>query len=249
MSPFGAVGKPDYTVIELPPPPADRPYVVMNMVMSADGKTVIEGTERGIGSTTDQQLMRELRVHADVVLNGAGTLRASGTSSRVGDEALEAVRVQRGKPAAPYAAVMSRSGDLPLERAFFTARDFPAVVYLSDELSETCRNEIAAAGRPVVALPAGDEFPAMLRHMRQDLDAEVLLVEGGPRINAALYAIDAIDEFFLTLGPVVVGGEDTLTAVGGRAFTLAEVKRLDLLSAHPNPETSEVYLRYRLRRG
>ena len=249
MTPFGAVGKPDYTALELPPPPGDRPHVVMNMVMSADGKSVIEGTERGIGSATDQRLMRELRVHADVVLNGAGTLRASGTSSRLGDAALEAMRVERGRPAAPIAAVMSRSGNLPLGRPFFTARDFPAIVYLSEEMSKARRDEIAAAGRPVVALTTGDEFPGMLRHMRHELDASVLLVEGGPKINAALYAIDAIDEFFLTLGPVVVGGEDTLTAVEGKhAFTLAEVKRLELLSAYPNPETSEVYVRYRVRR-
>ena len=69
----------------------------------------IEGTEKGIGSKTDQRLMRELRVHADVVINGAGTLRASGTSSRLGDPALEQLRVDRGKPPAPIAAVLSAS--------------------------------------------------------------------------------------------------------------------------------------------
>ena len=89
----------------------------------------------------------------------------------------------------------------------------------------------------------------MLRHMRQELDAGVLLVEGGPTIYAGLYALDAIDEAFVTLGPVVVGGADTLTAVAGeRAFTRDEAKRLELLSAHGNRETDEVYLRYRVRR-
>ena len=109
-------GKPDYTSLDLPPAPPDRPYVLMNMVMSADGKVVIEGTEAGIGSTTDQRLMRELRTNADIVLNGANTLRASGTSSRLGDESLEALRIARGKPRYPIAAVVSRSGALPLER-------------------------------------------------------------------------------------------------------------------------------------
>ena len=75
----------------------------MNMVMSADGKVVIEGTEAGIGSKTDQRLMRELRVNADAVLNGANTLRASGTSSRLGDEGLEELRIANGKPRFPIA--------------------------------------------------------------------------------------------------------------------------------------------------
>lgn len=100
-------GKPDYTALDPPPPPPDRPWVFANMVMSADGKSVLAGTERGIGSATDQRLMRELRVNADVVLNGAGTLRASGTSSRLGDAALEAIRTARGKPPVPVAAVLS----------------------------------------------------------------------------------------------------------------------------------------------
>ena len=196
MSDAWATGKPDYTALDLPEAPHDRPYVIANTVMSADGKSVIEGTEQGIGSEVDQRLMRELRVNADVVLNGAGTLRASGTSSRLGDEGLEAIRIARGKPRTPIAAVLSRTGDLPLERPFFTARDFPAVVYLSEQAPEERRAAIAATGRPVV-----------------------------------------------------VGGADTLTAVAGeRGFTRDEAKRLALLSAHPNPETNEVYLRYRVRR-
>jgi len=242
-------GKPDYSALDLPGPPPDRPYVIANVVMSADGKGVIEGTERGIGSDVDQRLMRELRVNADVVLNGAGTLRASGTSSRLGDQGLDLVRLGQGKPRTPIAAVLSRSGDLPLDRAFFTATDFPAVVYLSEVAPEARRAAIAATGRPVTTLPASDEFGAMLRHMRRELGAKVLLVEGGPTVYAGLYAIDAVDEAFVTLGPVVVGGVDTLTAVAGeRAFTLAEAKRLELLSAHANPDTSELYLRYRVTR-
>jgi riboflavin biosynthesis pyrimidine reductase len=241
-------GKPDYTALDLPGPPPDRPYVIANVVMSADGKSVIEGTEQGIGSAVDQRLMRELRVNADVVLNGAGTLRASGTSSRLGDEALEAIRIERGKARVPIAAVVSRGGDLPLERPFFTARDFPAVVYLSECAPEERRAAIEATGRPVVALPERREFAGMLRHMRHELDADVLLVEGGPTVYAELYALDAIDEAFVTLGPVVVGGADTLTAVAGKAFTQETAKRLTLVSAHPNPETDEVYLRYRVRR-
>jgi riboflavin biosynthesis pyrimidine reductase len=240
--------KPDYTSLDLPPAPADRPYVLMNMVMSADGKVVIEGTEQGIGSKVDQRLMRELRVNADIVLNGAGTLRASGTSSRVGDAALEELRMNRGKPRSPIAAVISRSGDLPLDRLFFTARDFDAVVFLSSQAPPERRDAIIATGRPVHVVPSGSEVQAMLATMRHDLGLEVLLVEGGPDVNAQLWALDAVDEFFLTLGPVIVGGRYTLTAVGGPThFSRETAPRLDLVSAIPNEETGEVYLRYRRR--
>jgi len=221
----------------------------MNMVMSADGKVVIEGTEQGIGSPTDQRLMRELRVNADIVLNGAGTLRASGTSSRLGDPVLEELRLSRGKPRYPIAAVISRSGDLPLERIFFTARDFDAVVFLSSGAPAERRDAIVATGRPVYTVPAGQEVVTTLTIMRKELGASVLLVEGGPDVNAQLWQLAAVDELFLTVGPLIVGGRHTLTAVGGPDhFSQATAPRLDLVSAIPNEETGEVYLRYRRRR-
>jgi 2,5-diamino-6-(ribosylamino)-4(3H)-pyrimidinone 5'-phosphate reductase len=245
--------KPDYMQLDLPAAPPGRPYVLMNMVMSADGKVIIDGTEAGIGSKTDQRLMRELRVNADIVLNGASTLRASGTSSRLGSRDLEQIRLDQGKPKFPMAAVWSRTGDLPLDRIFFTARDFDAVVYLSAAAPDERYQAVIATGRPVYRLPAtpdgAGDLRSMLAHMRTELGANVLLCEGGPTTNAAFFASGFVDEFFLTLGPVIVGGRDTLTAVEGpAAFPQELVKRLELVSAVPNPATSEVYLRYRVRR-
>jgi riboflavin biosynthesis pyrimidine reductase len=197
----------------------------------------------------DQRLMRELRVHADIVMNGAGTLRASGTSPRPADPLLEELRMSRGKPRIPLGAVVSRSGDLPLDRTFFTADDFDAVVYLSQAALPERRAAVAATGRRVIDVPEGDEVRAMLRHMRKELGAGVLLVEGGPTVNRQLFDLEAVDELFLTVGPVVVGGRDSLTAVGGDlAYRRDAVRRMSLVWAVPNEMTGEVYLRYRARR-
>ena len=239
---------PDYTSLDFPPPPTDRPYVLVNMVMSADGKVVVEGTEQGIGSKTDQRLMRELRVNADVVLNGAGTLRASGSSSRLGNPALEELRLARGKPRLPVASTISASGDLPLDRLFFTASDFDAVVYLAHSTPPERCEDIEATGRHVVVLPAKDPIEAMLRHMRHDLGASVLLCEGGPSLNAQMFKAGSVDEYFVTIGPVIVGGEQSLTPVEGEPYTRETLRQLELVSAFPNPETSEIYCRYRIRR-
>ncbi len=241
--------KPDYTTLDLPPAPAERPYIMINMVMSIDGKVVVDGTEQGIGSKVDQRLMRELRVSADVVLNGASTLRASGTSSRLNDPILEQIRISREKPRYPIAATLSASGNLPLDKVFFTARDFDAVIYLSKSAPEQARSALKATGRPVIDLPVHGSIPAMLKHMRTELGAEVLLVEGGPTVNAELVHLGVVDEFFLTVGPVIVGGRDTKTPVtGAEPFTRETLPHFDLVWAVPNAETSEIYCRYRARR-
>src|SRR5581483_5193596 len=77
-----------YTDLMLPEPPADRPFVYLNMVSSVDGKATVDGSERGLGSADDKRMMQELRSHADAVMNGATTLRVSGSSPLVRDEAL-----------------------------------------------------------------------------------------------------------------------------------------------------------------
>jgi riboflavin biosynthesis pyrimidine reductase len=87
----------------------------------------------------------------------------------------------------------------------------------------------------------------MLEHMRHTLGAEVLLLEGGPTVNAGFFLAGAIDELFFTVGPIVVGGNETLTPVEGLGFTKETAPRLDLVSATANEETGEVYLRYRVK--
>ena len=215
----------DYTTLDFPPPPDDRPYVAINMVMSADGHTVVEGSERGLGSATDQRLMRELRVHFDVVLNGAATFRASGTSARLNNPALEQWRVERGMTASPIAAVLTRSGNLPPERRFFTDHSFEAIIYLSSAAPGGTRERLAALGRPVVEVAAGDEVQAALQHMHTELGARRVLAEGGAVLNGALIDRTAMPtSYFLTLSPKDHRGPQP---IAGRAVGSAIVQRRD----------------------
>ncbi len=236
----------DYTALTFPEPPADRQYVAINMVMSADGQTVIDGTERGLGSPLDQRLMRELRVHFDVVLNGAATFRASGTSARLKDPRLEQWRVERGKSPAPIAAVLTRSGDLPAERRFFTDHRFDAIIYLSSAAPESVRKELETLGRPVITVPKANAAPAALHHMQAKLGAKRVLVEGGATLNGDLIAQNLVDEYFLTLAPKIAGGATpTPTTTWPGPPTISTIKQLQLHHAHP-AETGELFLRYRL---
>ena len=239
--------KPEYAQLDLPEAPADRPYVLMNMVMSIDGKAVVDGDEGGLGSDVDRHLMRQIRTNADVVLVGAGTLRATGASSRLGAQDLEQIRLDSGRPRFPTAALLTRSGDVPLDKIFFTARDFDAVVYVLDETPAERRKAIAATGRPVIELPVRHTLESMLAHMRTELDARVLLVEGGPETNGAFCEAGFVDELFVTVGPVVVGRKDTPTIIeSARLLPSEPTCGMELVSATPHFETGEVlFLRYR----
>ncbi|MGE3961278.1 MAG: RibD family protein [Dehalococcoidia bacterium] len=239
--------RPDYASLDLPDPPGDRPYVLMNMVMSADGKIVIEGSEAGLGSPSDQRLMRALRANVDAVLNGAATLRQSGASPELDDPALEAARLARGFTRTPLGVVLTRSGDLPLDSAFFASDAFEAVVFATDAMPLEQLAALRASPRPVGVVPDSDAVRSMLEALRRDFGVRWLLCEGGGHINGYLFDAGLVDECFLTVAPRIVGGNVELTPVAaGRPASFAETWPLRLVSAVPNPATSEVYLRYRV---
>ncbi len=239
-------GEIDYTKLTFPDPPTDRPFVAINMVMSADGRTVVDGTERGLGSALDQRLMRELRVHFDVVMNGGATFRASGTSARLNNPELEQWRVDRGMAPSPIAAVLTRSGDLPPERRFFTDEGLEAVIYLSSAAADSVRQELESQGRPVVIVPEGNESEAALDHMKRELGASRVLVEGGATLNGDLISQGLVDEYFLTLAPRITGGETAHPAVQWPGETMRSgIKQMRLVHAMPSAD-GEIFLRYRL---
>ena len=98
----------------------------------------------------------------------------------------------------------------------------------------------------LLVVPAAAEVPAALRHMRTELGAQVLLVEGGARLNGEFFTRDLVDEYFLTLAPRVVGGESAQPAVVWPGEpTVAGIRQLELIAAVGNPATGEVYCRYR----
>ena len=65
-----------FSELALPDPPADRPFVGLNMISSVDGRAQLDGLADGLGSREDRRLMRLYRVGYDAVASGAGTLRA-----------------------------------------------------------------------------------------------------------------------------------------------------------------------------
>lgn len=238
---------PDYLELGLPEAPPGRPYTLVNMVMSADGKIVIEGSERGLGSPADQRLMRALRTNVDAVLNGASTLRKSGSSPQLGDDALVALRTARGLAPVPLGVVLTRSGRLPLEDEFFTSDAFEAVIFATESTAKARLERLRESGRPLEVVSDAGAAREMLWILRERYGVRSLLCEGGAQVNGHLFDAGLVDECFLTVAPRIVGGDVTLTPVrGARLGSFERTWPLRLASAVPNPETGEVYLRYRV---
>ena len=78
------------------------------------------------------------------------------------------------------------------------------------------------------------------------LQVKRLAVLGGGQLVASMLAADLIDEFWLTVCPLILGGASSPTPIEGMGFDSALAPRLELISVQA--KDGEVFLHYRLQR-
>ena len=102
--------------------PGDGRHVRVNMVASVDGAAVVDGRVGALSGPADFQLLQLMRGLCDVLLVGAGTVRAEGYGAVAAPDEVAELRRDAGQLPHPRLAVLSRSLDLDLEsRAFVDA--------------------------------------------------------------------------------------------------------------------------------
>jgi riboflavin biosynthesis pyrimidine reductase len=224
--------------------PASRPYVVLNMVSTADGRATLGGRSGAIGGPADKALFLGLRTIVDGVMAGAGTVRAERYGRLVRDERRRAIRREAGLAEEPLACIVSGrlalSCDIPL-LADPQAR--VAVLTTSQaSLPAACKADISY----IRAVREGLlDLPGAMSRLREDHGVRTLLCEGGPHLNAQLVSEGLVDELFLSLSPVLAGGNTTSEAL--RILSGPELDpplALELVSALEHD--SYLFLRYKI---
>jgi len=172
------------------------PYVRVNFVTSIDGAATLDRKAGGLGTDADRRVFGMLRELADVVLVGAGTVRA--------EDYRGARKPTRGRDTPPPIAIVTGSAQLNAGSRLFTDTHVPPLVLTLNSTPANRRDELAAAGADVVALERLTPDLVLGELARRGLHR--VLCEGGPMLHGELLAADAVDELCLTVGPLLVGG-------------------------------------------
>ncbi|MGQ0576874.1 MAG: pyrimidine reductase family protein [Pseudonocardia sp.] len=173
------------------------PYVRVNFVTSADGAVTVDGRSGGLGGDADRAVFGLLRELAEVVLVGAGTVRA--------EDYRGARRPTRGARTPPPIAVVTGSADLDPGSRLLTDTAVAPIVLTLGTAPAPRRAALAAAGADVVVLDRLTPDALLAELGRRGLYR--VLCEGGPALHGALLAADAVDELCLTVAPVLAGGD------------------------------------------
>lgn len=193
---------------ELLPPGADHLRTVM--VSSVDGAATVDGRVGSLTSPADQRLLLTLRAVSDVVLVGAGTVRAEGYGPlRVADD-VAARRTSRGQTPHPGLAVVTTSGRLDLDHPLFTQAVTRPLVLTTERSATAAMAEVADV--VTVGTETLDLFGALARLRERGLRR--IVCEGGARLNESLLGAGLVDELVLTTSPSLVGGDAARIVTG-----------------------------------
>jgi 2,5-diamino-6-(ribosylamino)-4(3H)-pyrimidinone 5'-phosphate reductase len=204
----------------------ERPNVIINSAMSADGKiSSFERRQVRISGQKDMDRVKLLRAESDAVMVGVGTVLADDPGLRVNSQDLKKMRSDRGLPEDPLRVVVdSRARTTPTAEVLGEGCLLAVSRAASEErlasLREKC--EIVVAGEEKVDL---GEILSILKKKGVDK----LMVEGGATLNWSLVEAGLVDEISVYVGPMIIGGEGAPTLVDGPGFS-GDFPKLDLIS-------------------
>src|SRR3954467_10195715 len=187
--------------------PDGRPFVLLNMIATADGRATIAGRTAPIANRADYELFHALRARVDAVMVGAETIRVEGYG-----------------PMAQLAVVVTRSVELPVDRGLLPAEGNRVVV-----VTPSPDRELPPCAAEVRYVREGD-LAVALRRLREEHGVRSIDCEGGPALNATLLPAGLVDELHLVIAPKLAGGPDPLTIL--RGAPLAPPLDLALLCLH-----------------
>ena len=255
---------------------APRPFVLMNMSMTADGK--IATTNRAVShfsSPHDHTHLLELRATADAVMCGARTVDLNEINLDPGGEKFRKQRIKRGLAEYNLRIIVSGSGSINPDATIFSPPRVVADVsplHLIPPEASTATHHLLRTQSPIIIITTekagaqklkqlrtlADEVKvfgktelnirAALAWLHREWNVKRLLCEGGGELNDALFRVGLVDELHLTLCPRIIGGRNAPTIADGLGFQkLAHAAQLELKSSKRIGD--ELFLIYTTRRA
>ncbi len=224
-----------------------RPLTTVVLAISLDGKIAdFSGAAARFGSQKDKAHLEKHIAQADAVLFGANTLRAYGTTLPITNPTLLEQRQKAGKPEQPVHIVCSPSGAIDPNLRFFQ-QPIPRWLITTPSGQKRWQTEAVASCFAQVLLANTMDGQLVWLPLLQSLKhkgIQQLLITGGSQLVGSLFAAQLIDELWITICPLLLGGDSAACLISGVSFLAEAAPRLSLQSLQSQED--EVFLHYRV---
>jgi 2,5-diamino-6-(ribosylamino)-4(3H)-pyrimidinone 5'-phosphate reductase len=237
---------------------AARPYVIVNVAASVDGKIdTFERRGAAISSASDRARVDGLRASVDAVMVGGHTLVAEDPRLTVKSAALRAARVERGAAENPTkVGVVSSLERLKPDGRFVSCGPARVIVFtpvIASDTAAATRHQGATDSGAVLRMRGVEIFAR--GESRVDLSAAMatlhhegirrVLVEGGGTLNFELFRLGLVDELHVYMAPLIFGGSSAPTMADGVGLPRHEAIKLVHTGADIDDDGG-VVLRYKV---
>jgi len=212
-----------------------RPYVIVNIAMSADGKiSTRERRQVRISGESDFTRVDRLKAGCDAVMVGIGTVLADDPSLTVKSEECRNYRRKKGWDDHPVRVVVDSGGRIPPDASILHKGEGKRVIAVSGRADAT---KISVLEKKAIVIVAGEDEVDLCALMRE-LGARGIhriMVEGGGTLIAGLIKAGLVNEIYTFIGNIIIGGKDAPSFADGEGFisesafprlTLREARRI-----------------------
>ena len=225
-----------------------RPYVHINVAMTADGK-IDTYQRRGstISSARDKERVDQLRAEVDAVMVGGRTLLDEDPKLTVKSEALRSERVARELSPNPIKVGVVTEANIRLDSDFLNTGPADIVIFTTRRTSKEHISELKARGVDIyVDKTEKVNLPAALKTLKE-IGVNRLMVEGGSTLNFELLRLGLVDEVTAFIAPMIFGGANAPTMAAGPGLERSEAIPLKLADIE-KWEDGGVLIKYLLER-
>ena len=213
-----------------------RPYVVVNVAMSADGKlSTKERRQVKISGAQDFNRVDRLKAGSDAVMVGIGTVLADDPSLTVKGEECRQHRKNRGAGEHPIRIVVDSRARIPLEASILHKGSGQRIVAVSGRADPA---KVEALRHSATVFIAGEQEVDLAALMDElgTMGIQRVMVEGGGELIAGLIRAGLVHEIYTFVGNIIIGGRDAPTLADGVGFladqefprlTLIEIRRIE----------------------
>jgi 2,5-diamino-6-(ribosylamino)-4(3H)-pyrimidinone 5'-phosphate reductase len=226
----------------------NRPYVFINVAMTADGKIdTFARKGAAISSKRDKERVDQLRAESDAVMVGGRTLLDEDPKLTVKSESLREERIKRGLAPNPVKVGIVSKAEFKSHSKFLHEGGARVVIFTTPRTSREELASIRSQGVDVFVHEGERVDLKQMMHTLSELGIKRLMVEGGARLNFELLRLGLVDEVSAFVAPMIFGGEKAPTLASGSGLERSEAVHLKLLNVE-SWDDGGVLLHYKVER-
>ena len=205
-----------------------RPFVLINMAMSADGKISNKLKKQiKLSGKEDFERVDRLKNSVDAIMVGIGTIISDNPSLTIKSDELKRERRDEGLMENPIRIVIDGRCRIPLNSDVLKKGEGERIIATSMSADD---EKIKILSRYADVIKAGIDKVDLVELMKILYNRGIrrIMVEGGGELAWGLINANLVDELYYFISPTINGGRDSPTPVDGDGF-VSEFPKLRLI--------------------